>query len=178
MKTRQLTGLLMTTALLLWSLNSFSSDQFTGPNRDLDGNIVPTPKGEKCVEPTADMRANHMKYLLHKRDDTVHQGIRTKKHSLTECINCHVTPGKDGSIARVSSDQHFCSSCHRSVSVKLDCFECHADRPVSSFSQKSENKHDTSIQVSTTQWLANFLQTTYNNKPHVADSVANSNEQQ
>ncbi|MBC8210040.1 MAG: Hdr-like menaquinol oxidoreductase cytochrome c subunit [Gammaproteobacteria bacterium] len=114
---------------------SLASGQYTGPDRDANGNIVPTPKGEKCVEPTADMRANHMQYLLHKRDKTMYQGIRSKQHSLVECINCHATPANDGKIARVSESKHFCASCHLSVSVKLDCFECHADRPVSAFSQ-------------------------------------------
>ena len=135
MNTQQLFRLLMTMALLLWSTMSFSSGQYTGPNRDANGNIVPTPKGEKCVEPTADMRANHMQYLLHKSDKTMHQGIRSKQHSLVECINCHVTPANDGRIARVTESKHFCASCHLSVSVKLDCFECHADRPVEAFSQ-------------------------------------------
>lgn len=137
MNTRQIIRLLTATAILLWSFNSIAASQYTGPNRDANGNIVPTPKGEKCVEPTADMRANHMKYLLHKRDKTMHEGIRTKQHSLVQCINCHATPGADGKISRVFEEdsQHFCSTCHASASVKLDCFECHADRPVESFSQ-------------------------------------------
>jgi len=124
--------------LLLWSFNSMASGQYSGPNRDANGNIVPTPKGEKCVEPTADMRANHMKYLLHKRDVTMHEGIRTKQHSLVECINCHVTPNNEGKIERIHDEdnKHFCSTCHVAASVKLDCFECHADRPVETFSQR------------------------------------------
>ena len=81
-----------------------------------------------CVEPTADMRANHMEYILHKRDQTMHEGIRTKQHSLVECINCHVSPAPDA--PRVSSEKHFCNSCHTYAAVKIDCFQCHADRPV------------------------------------------------
>ena len=135
MNTHQRIRLLLTAALMLWSFNSFAAGTYTGPNRDEAGNIVPTPKGEQCVEPIADMRANHMKYLLHKRDETMHKGIRTEQHSLVECINCHVTPGKDGKIARITDEKHFCASCHVSASVKLDCFECHADRPVEAFSQ-------------------------------------------
>lgn len=127
--------LLLTSTLLLWSMSGLATGQYTGPDRDASGNIVPTPKGEKCVEPTADMRRNHMEYLLHKRDKTMHQGIRTKQHSLVECINCHVTPAKDGNIARITDNKHFCASCHVSASVKLDCFECHADRPVEAFTQ-------------------------------------------
>ncbi len=130
----------LTAALLLWSVTGFASGSYSGPNRDENGQIVPTPKGESCVEPTADMRANHMKYLLHKRDKTMHQGIRTSKHSLVECINCHATPGEDGQIARITDDRHFCASCHQAASVKLDCFECHADRPVSAFTQSSRSQ--------------------------------------
>lgn len=132
----QLSRILLVPVLLLWLSGSFAAGNYSGPNRDDNGNIVPIPKGQKCVEPTADMRANHMKYLKHKRDKTVHQGIRSKQHSLVECINCHATPDNDGRIARIHDDdkQHFCASCHASVSVKLDCFECHADRPVETFS--------------------------------------------
>jgi len=157
--TRQIIRLLSTTVLLLWSLNSIAASQYSGPNRDASGNIVPTPKGEKCVEPTADMRANHMKYLLHKRDKTMYEGIRTEQHSLVECINCHVTPGADGKISRVfeENNQHFCSTCHVSASVKLDCFECHADRPVEAFSQSQAPAQDLLSEA-----LDNSI------KPHVA----------
>ena len=81
-----------------------------------------------CVEPTDDMRANHMEYILHQRDETMHEGIRTSRHSLVECINCHVSDAPDA--PRVSSEEHFCNSCHSYAAVKIDCFQCHADRPV------------------------------------------------
>ena len=81
-----------------------------------------------CVEPTADMRKNHMKYILHQRDETMHQGVRTKQYSLVECINCHVSDAPDA--PRVSSEEHFCNSCHTYAAVSIDCFQCHADRPV------------------------------------------------
>lgn len=98
-------------------------------------------KAEQCVEPTADMRVNHMKYLLHERDETMYEGIRGKKHSFKACINCHVPAEKDGkpvnylvddhATAKLNTD-HFCATCHAYVSVKLDCFECHSDNPESS----------------------------------------------
>jgi hypothetical protein len=81
-----------------------------------------------CVEPTAEMRRNHMKYILHQRDETMHQGVRTKQYSLVECINCHVSDAPDA--PRVSSEKHFCNSCHSYAAVNIDCFQCHADRPV------------------------------------------------
>jgi len=85
-------------------------------------------ESQGCVEPTADMRRNHMKYILHQRDETVHEGIRTEKFSLEECIDCHVSSAPDA--PRVSSEKHFCNSCHTYAAVNIDCFECHADRPL------------------------------------------------
>jgi hypothetical protein len=83
-----------------------------------------------CVEPTEEMRKNHMEYILDQRDATMHEGIRTKQHSLTECINCHVSDAPDA--PHVDSEKHFCNSCHTYASVSIDCFQCHADRPVKS----------------------------------------------
>ncbi len=99
-----------------------------------DQDRVPLPtiapaKGERCVEPTEVMRRDHMKFILHQRDETVHEGIRTKRHSLKECIDCHVTPGADGQTARVESREHFCNSCHSYAAVKIDCFQCHSSQP-------------------------------------------------
>lgn len=87
-------------------------------------------KAEQCVEPTQEMRSNHMAMLDHQRDATVIDGIRTKKHSLNECINCHVAPTKeDGSPLHYGDEEHFCTTCHAAVGQKIDCFQCHADRP-------------------------------------------------
>lgn len=87
-------------------------------------------KAEQCVEPTEDMRRNHMVYLNEHRDETVIAGIRTKKHSLNECINCHVSATKaDGEALHYPDQEHFCASCHTYAGVKIDCFQCHADRP-------------------------------------------------
>lgn len=114
---------------LLW-VTQLQAAELTGPDRDTNGNIVPTPKGEVCIEPAEVMRREHMDLLLHKRDETMYEGIRTKKASLTECINCHVTPDAKGNVARADDEQFFCSSCHVAASVSIDCFECHADRPL------------------------------------------------
>ena len=85
----------------------------------------PTVRVERpgsCVEPTAVMRRDHMKLLMHQRDRTLRQGIRETRHSLKNCVDCHAAEptgsvlGKDG----------FCESCHRYASVSIDCFECHS----------------------------------------------------
>jgi len=78
-----------------------------------------------CVEDTAFMRRNHMNLIRHQRDLTVHEGIRTTKHSLANCVNCHADP-KTGRVT--GSKDAFCEGCHSYAAVKLDCFECHADR--------------------------------------------------
>ena len=86
---------------------------------------IETPAGERCVEDTAFMRRNHMEVIRHQRDLTVHEGIRTTRHSLANCVNCHADP-KTGRVT--GSKDAFCEGCHSYAAVKLDCFECHADR--------------------------------------------------
>ena len=84
-------------------------------------NVAP---GEQCVDPIPEMRRNHMEKILHHRDQTMHEGIRTTKYSLKNCVNCHADPktnsvlGKDG----------FCASCHQYAAVSIDCFSCHSDK--------------------------------------------------
>jgi len=110
---------------------------------------VPAPtvkieKGEKCVEPTEEMRRNHMNMILHQRDKTVHQGIRTTQHSLKNCIDCHANPktnsvlGKDG----------FCESCHTYAAVSMDCFTCHSPSPpkAASGGKPSASRQDVMLQ--------------------------------
>ena len=125
--------------ILLLFAAQISAVEYYGPDRDESGNIVPQPVGDACIAPLDEMRRTHMSMLMQKRDKTVHEGIRTKTASLTECINCHATPDKNGEIARIDSSEHFCASCHIAASVTIDCFECHADRPGLVFNQvKSE----------------------------------------
>jgi len=71
------------------------------------------------------MRRNHMELLKHQRDRTVHDGIRTVRHSLANCVACHASR-KTG---RVTGSDGFCAGCHSYAGVALDCFECHADKP-------------------------------------------------
>ena len=91
--------------------------------------IEPEGEGVKCVEPEEEMRRNHMDYIMHQRDKTVHEGVRTEKHSLAKCIDCHVSPDENGEIATSESEEHFCNGCHEYASVQIDCFQCHADKP-------------------------------------------------
>ncbi len=101
---------------------------------DVPSPVLPKAKAKAneeygCVEPLEVMRKNHMEFILHQRDDTMYKGIRTSKHSLTECINCHVVPDQSGNFARYGDEKHFCSTCHTYAAVNIDCFGCHRDTP-------------------------------------------------
>ena len=84
----------------------------------------------ECVQPEEEMRRNHMNYILHQRDETMHKGIRTRRYALEECINCHAVKDENGEYVRIEDSRHFCASCHTYAAVKIDCFQCHADVPV------------------------------------------------
>lgn len=86
-------------------------------------------KGDSCVAPTDWMRRYHMTVLKHQRDDTVHEGIRTRQFSLKGCIDCHAVAGADGKPVTVADSKHFCRTCHDYAAVSVDCFQCHASRP-------------------------------------------------
>jgi len=106
------------------------------------GNVaIPQPvkpdNASECVEPVDVMRREHMKFLLHQRDATVLEGKRDSKYSLVGCMDCHNPAREDGKVVRYPDPQHFCADCHRYASVKIDCFECHADRGLER-SQKSQ----------------------------------------
>ena len=97
-----------------------------------DSYVVPGSKAaglESCVEPTEFMRRNHMEVIKHQRDETVHQGIRSTKHSLAGCIECHVSHGSDNLPVPVDAEGQFCQSCHAFAAVGLNCFDCHATVP-------------------------------------------------
>lgn len=100
--------------------SAFAADKAAAPKLDIGKG------GEtKCVEDPKIMRKAHMNYLMHQRDETVHQGIRGAKHSLSGCVECHASL-KDNSV--LGSSEHFCQGCHEYAAVKLDCFECHTSK--------------------------------------------------
>jgi len=112
--------------------------------------LLPTlPKAKKnyndqtqCVETVEEMRKNHMSYIIDQRDDTMRSGIRTKQHSLKECIDCHNAPDADNKVASSKDKDHFCSACHVYVAVQIDCFKCHADKP-----ENTEYRHRLTAQA-------------------------------
>lgn len=123
--------------ITLLGITLFSNSAISGPaladaksTTSLFPTVVePTDKSLKCIQPEDEMRRNHMNYILHQRDKTVHDGIRNQPGSLSACIDCHVEPDASGNIAGFDSKQHFCSACHQHAAVQIDCFQCHADRP-------------------------------------------------
>ena len=104
-------------ALMLPAL-AFASDRVPKP-------VIAIDKPGRCVEDTATMRREHPDMLRHQRDLTMHEGIRTRKHSLKECVECHAS-AKTGTVL---GENGFCQSCHDYASVRIDCFSCHASRP-------------------------------------------------
>jgi predicted CXXCH cytochrome family protein len=88
---------------------------------------------ESCVIPdTEDMRRNHMEYLYHRRDQTVHQGIRTHGDdviSMRGCVACHAAKNDQDQYVPVNDEGQFCQTCHQRVAVELDCFDCHRTTP-------------------------------------------------
>lgn len=96
---------------------------------DVPKPVIPKGNAEKCVLPKEEMRVDHMKYILHQRDETMHRGIRTKKFSLKGCIDCHTVKDDAGKIVSYKDKKHFCNSCHTYAAVSIDCFECHASTP-------------------------------------------------
>ena len=110
--------------LMTTGLSAATAEEKKSPRVSLPTVNVNKDKAEQCVEPTEVMRRDHMQMILHQRDETMHQGIRTVKHSLKNCVNCHADP-KTGSVL---GHNGFCESCHTYAAVTMDCFGCHTDK--------------------------------------------------
>jgi hypothetical protein len=138
--------------LLLTSLPFSALVMAAGVDSSSLGNVVkPQPlapsNAQQCVEPTDVMRREHMNFLLQQRDETVLNGIRTEKYSLTGCIDCHAQPGKNGKIVRSESPEYFCTACHQYTAVKIDCFECHSDQPSAAAKQLGQRSNSPDLLV-------------------------------
>ena len=115
-------------SVALGALVALSPLATAGDSAGVPKPVIQKAKGDQCVEDTDYMRKNHMKVLNHHRDKTVHEGIRTKQHSLKNCIECHATPDASGQRTVLGKD-HFCQSCHTYAAVQVDCFQCHSSKP-------------------------------------------------
>jgi hypothetical protein len=83
------------------------------------------------------MRREHMYLLEHQRDQTVYLGDRARRHSLAECVACHVRRDALGHTIPINAPGQFCAACHAYAAVEMDCFECHATRPDSGLGRAS-----------------------------------------
>ncbi|MCB1737022.1 MAG: hypothetical protein KDI42_02760 [Gammaproteobacteria bacterium] len=131
MRTSQRSNTLLGLATVAVLLISGSTAVFAGaPVPILPEAVKSAVEGERsCVRPAQEMRRSHMDDLKHQRDDTVHEGVRTKRFALKECIDCHVTNDANGEKVSIKSREHFCNACHSYTGVTLDCWDCHASQP-------------------------------------------------
>jgi len=121
---------------------------------------------EQCVEPTDVMRKKHFNFLYHQRDKTVIKGIRTKKHSLANCVDCHVAHNQQGEPIPVNSEGQFCQVCHIKTATNIDCFSCHATVPRDRMSKNilKDNLNKASDLQNKTDKLLYYYQITLNEK--------------
>ena len=106
-------------------LSSFSHDGDThiSPGKSKADSL------DSCVEPTKIMQKKHHMFLLHQRDKTVVDGVRTKKHSFANCIDCHVNYDDQGKAIPINAEGQFCQECHVKTATNITCFSCHAAEP-------------------------------------------------
>ena len=127
---------------------------------------IPSPgkpaMAENCVEPVEIMRREHMNFLLHQRDETVISGERGSKYSLTGCMDCH-NPATGDKVVRYEDPEHFCAECHAYTGVRIDCFECHADRGL--------QRVDQSALEPLPAWHADAAKLTAFNRPQLPEPV-------
>lgn len=92
------------------------------PELKLDTPAIQELTEKQCVESKEFMRANHMQLLNQWRDAVVREGkdiyasSNGKKYKMSlqnTCMKCH------------SNKAEFCDRCHKYVSVKPYCWDCH-----------------------------------------------------
>jgi len=92
------------------------------PEPKLDTPAIQELTEKQCVESKEFMRANHMQLLNQWRDAVVREGKNIyvssngKKYNISlqnTCMKCH------------SNKAEFCDRCHKYVSVKPYCWDCH-----------------------------------------------------
>lgn len=152
---------LLMLACLLGAL-PLASASATDENASSFGQVViPTPikpaDASECVEPVEVMRRDHMKFLMHQRDATVIEGERETKYSLVGCMDCHNPADAGDEVIRYENPQHFCAGCHVYASVKIDCFECHADRGLARSEQSRTGPSEQSQQLSAHTFSKNLV---------------------
>lgn len=103
----------------------------------VEGPQMMQARGDQCVEPLEVIRRDHMKLLSHEKDQAVLFGVRNPNHSIRGCVECHVSP----TASRDDPSSHFCLNCHSFNAVRMDCFQCHADKPANDYHFHALNPH-------------------------------------
>ena len=135
---RRFAGLLVSGVLLL-----LSTSGVIGETAVTNGSRAAAM--DACVAPTDEMRRNHMDYLKHDRDRTVHKGVRDTRYSLAECIDCHAEKNDAGTFKPINGEGQFCAGCHNYVAVNLTCFQCHRNTPESPDTRASGGEGQASL---------------------------------
>lgn len=92
-------------------------------------NFARLASAHRSDDPTVMIRS-HPAFLMAHRSVVVYQGARNQTDSLERCVTCHAVKGGDGLPVSFADPRHFCRSCHLTVAVSIDCFECHTSKPV------------------------------------------------
>jgi [DsrC]-trisulfide reductase subunit J len=112
-------SVLVALAAVLLPLAGAAAGRVPEPRFDVDNSTT-------CVAPRDEIRRVHPDLLKHRRDQTVHEGVRGGKASLEACIDCHA--GRSSAASVTGRSDAFCQACHAYAGVQLDCFECHQPR--------------------------------------------------
>ncbi len=152
----------MASALMLAAGNVSAAEDTNALGSNLGPNPAKAFKGEQCVEPVDVMRREHMNMLKHQRDETLREGIRGNKYSLTECVECHATKSPEIAGGNIRTVKPFCAECHKFAAVKIDCFECHTGTATGTrmrnlLKPKESGKNEHSENAITVGMLENFL---------------------
>ncbi len=94
-----------------------------------------------CIiaEDNAQVRRVHGRWINQHRYPAQRALAYPDEYRVQACINCHVPESKNDQAVRIThTETHFCATCHTYVAVRLDCFECHADRPASVYKIPSD----------------------------------------
>ena len=142
----QLTKILAISIMVFIPISSHSHD---GEKHSLIGESK-ADKLDQCVEPTEVMQKEHFEFLYHQRENTVEKGIRTKNHSLANCIDCHVSHDEKGKPIPVNAEGQFCQTCHVKTAVNIDCFSCHATVPRDNSSKIKSTGYNQNIHIEST----------------------------
>jgi hypothetical protein len=128
---RPVTALLLTLGLAFAALAGDAA-----PSKAVEGSAKYEKQGSVCVKPTEWMRRNHMEFIQHQRDRTVHQGIRIQKDSLANCVDCHARYDVNQKPVAVNAPGEFCNRCHSYAAVNITCFQCHSKAPGTETAQR------------------------------------------